>query len=137
MLAGPQARLPHASAGRRKAQASRRLQTLPRNANRRHSPLTGCKRIANFAANYRIPVALHNVGHMVNTLAAAHFGCSVQNFYRSESRLGGGRLEQQAAGAKPKVRNRELAVPEASGLGIEWNEDYLRANLAPGEPWWD
>lgn len=101
--------------------------------------ITGCKRIANFAANYRIPVALHNVGHLVNTLAAAHWGCSVQNFYRSESRLGEGKrpVEQQAAGAKPQVRNGELAVPEAAGLGIEWNEDYLRANLAEGEPYWD
>ena len=100
--------------------------------------ITGCKRIANFAANYRIPVALHNVGHLVNTLAAAHWGCSVQNFYRSESRLGEGNrpVEQQAGGDKPRVRNGELAVPEKSGLGVEWNEDYLRANLAPGEPWW-
>lgn len=99
---------------------------------------TGCKRIANFAALFNIPVALHNVGHLVNTLGAAHFGCSVQNFYRSESRLGGRSrsLENQAAGEKPQVRNGELAVPEAAGLGIEWNEDSLRANLAPGEPWW-
>lgn len=100
--------------------------------------ITGCKRIANFAANYRIPVALHNVGHLVNTLAAAHWGCSVQNFYRSESRLGEGDrpVEQQAAGEKPQVENGELRVPERAGLGVEWNEDYLRANLAPGEPWW-
>ncbi len=98
--------------------------------------ITGCKRIANFAANYRIPVALHNVASMVNTFAAAHFGCSVKNFYRSESLLGYGRLEQQVVGEKPKVRNGELAVPKAAGLGVEWNEDHLRANLAPGEPWW-
>lgn len=29
----------------------------------------------------RIPVALHNVGHLMNTFAAANFGCSVQKFY--------------------------------------------------------
>lgn len=99
---------------------------------------TGCKRIANFAALYRIPVALHNVGHLTNTLAAAHFGCSVQNFYRSESRLGEGDrpVEQQAAGEKPRVEKGRLHVSEAAGLGVEWNEDYLREHLAEGEPWW-
>lgn len=100
--------------------------------------ITGCKRIANFAANYRVPVALHNVGHLTNTVAAAHFGCSVQNFYRSESRLGSGNrpVEAQAAGEKPQVRNGELAVPERAGLGVEFDEDELRRTLKPGEPWW-
>jgi len=99
---------------------------------------TGCKRIANFAALFRVPVALHNVGHLTNTLAAAHFGCAIQNFYRSESRLGEGNraVEQQAAANKPEVRNAELRVSEQPGLGVEWNEDYLRRHLAPGEPWW-
>ena len=34
------------------------------------------------------PVALHNVGSLVLTYANAHFGSSIQNFYRSESALG-------------------------------------------------
>ncbi len=94
--------------------------------------ITGCKRIANFAALYRIPVALHNVGHLTNTLAAAHFGCSVQNFYRSESRLGEGDrpVEQQAAGEKPRVEKGRLHVPEAAGFGVEWNGDYF-AGISP------
>ncbi len=100
--------------------------------------ITGCKRIANFAADYRIPVALHNVGHLTNTLAAAHFGCSIQNFYRSESRLGEGdrAVEAQAAGEKPQIRDGLLAVPERAGLGVEFDEDELRRTLKPGEPWW-
>ena len=100
--------------------------------------ITGTRRIAEFAALYRIPIALHNVGHLVNTLAAAHFGCSIQNFYRSESRLGEGDrpVEQQAASNKPVVRNGLLRVSEEPGLGVHWNEDYLRKHLAPGEPWW-
>ncbi len=99
---------------------------------------TGCKRIAHFAELYDIPVALHNVGHLPNTLGAAHFGCSVQNFYRSESRLGEGDrpVEQQAAGNAPKVEGGTLQVSEAAGLGVEWNEDYLRRHLHEGEPWW-
>ncbi|MCP5111600.1 MAG: hypothetical protein GY953_12275, partial [bacterium] len=100
--------------------------------------ITGTKRIANFAAMYRIPVALHNVGHLVNTHAAAHFGCSVQNFYRSESRLGEGNrpVEQQAASNKPMVSAGRLRVSEEAGLGVHFNEDYLKKNLAGGETWW-
>jgi len=100
--------------------------------------ITGCKRIAHLAEHYRIPVALHNVGHLTNTLAAAHFGCSTQNFYRSESRLGEGdrAVEQQAAGERPRVENGRLFVPEKPGLGVEWNVDYLEEHLAEGEPFW-
>jgi L-alanine-DL-glutamate epimerase-like enolase superfamily enzyme len=100
--------------------------------------ITGTLRIAHFAALSRVPVALHNVGHLVNTLAAAHFGCSVQNFYRSESRLGEGprAVEAQAASNGPVVREGRLRVSEEPGLGIHWNEDYLHEHLADGEPWW-
>ncbi|MDX2181120.1 MAG: mandelate racemase/muconate lactonizing enzyme family protein [Bryobacteraceae bacterium] len=101
--------------------------------------ITGLKRIANFAAHYRIPLALHNVGHLVNTLAAAHFGCSIQNFYRSESRLGEGDrpVEKQAASNAPTVKNGELAVSELAGFGVDWNLDEVRKQMLPGEPWWD
>jgi L-alanine-DL-glutamate epimerase-like enolase superfamily enzyme len=100
--------------------------------------ITGTRRIANFASLYRIPVALHNVGHLVNTLAAAHFGCAVHNFYRSESRLGEGDrpVERQAAANGPVVKRGRLQVSEQAGLGVHWNEDALRQDLARGEPWW-
>ncbi len=100
--------------------------------------ITGTMRIAHYAALSRIPVALHNVGHLVNTLAAGHFGCAVQNFYRSESRLGEGNrpVEAQAASNGPVVREGRLRVSEEPGLGVHWNEEYLREHLAPNEPWW-
>jgi L-alanine-DL-glutamate epimerase-like enolase superfamily enzyme len=100
--------------------------------------ITGTRRIANFASLYRIPVALHNVGHLVNTLATAHFGCAVHNFYRSESRLGEGDrpVERQAAANGPVVKRGRLQVSEQAGLGVHWNEDALRQDLARGEPWW-
>ena len=39
--------------------------------------------------------------------------------------------------AKMIVRDGELAVPNAPGLGITLNDDFLRHNLAEGEEYWD
>src|SRR6266568_453905 len=67
---------------------------------------TGTKKIADYAALTRTPVALHNVGSLVLTYANAHFGSSIQNFYKSESALGreGHHLEGMAAMNPPLVR---------------------------------
>lgn len=100
---------------------------------------TGTKKIADFAALTRTPVALHNVGSLVLCHANAHFGSAIQNFYRSESALGRPNhyVESMAAANPPLVREGRLKVPEGPGLGLSLNPDVLRANLADGEPWWD
>ena len=99
---------------------------------------TGTKKIADYAALFRMPVALHNVGSLVLTYANAHFGSSIQNFYRSESQLGrqGHFIEEMAAGSPPEVRKSLLKVPTAPGLGLEINPDFLKKNLTPGEEYW-
>ena len=98
---------------------------------------TGVKKIANYAYDYKMPVALHNVGSLVLTYANAHFGSSIQNFYRSESQLGreGHYIEGMALHA-PEVKNSQLTVPTAPGLGLEINPDFLRKNLVEGEEYW-
>jgi L-alanine-DL-glutamate epimerase-like enolase superfamily enzyme len=100
--------------------------------------ITGTKKIADYAALTRTPVALHNVGSLVLCYANAHFGASIQNFYRSESALGRPNryVESMAASNPPEVRNGQLKVPEGPGLGLDLNEDVLRRNLAPGEDYW-
>jgi L-alanine-DL-glutamate epimerase-like enolase superfamily enzyme len=99
---------------------------------------TGTKKIADYAALTRTPVALHNVGSLVLCYANAHFGSAIQNFYRSESALGRPtrHVEQMAQGNPPVVRNGKLQVPAGPGLGLDFNQDYLRKNLVEGEPWW-
>src|SRR5579872_5358093 len=74
---------------------------------------TGTKKIADYAALFRTPVALHNVGSLVLTYANAHFGSSIHNFYRSESQLGRENhyIEAMAAGTAPEVRKGFLKVP--------------------------
>jgi galactonate dehydratase len=100
--------------------------------------LTGTKKIADYAALARTPVALHNVGSLVLCYANAHFGASIQNFYRSESALGrvNRYVENMAAGNAPVVQKSQLKVPDGPGLGLDFNWDFLKANLAPGEEFW-
>jgi L-alanine-DL-glutamate epimerase-like enolase superfamily enzyme len=100
--------------------------------------ITGVRKIADFAALTRNPVALHNVGSIVLTYANAHFGSSIQNFYRSESALGRPNhyVEQMVTSAAPEVRHSQLKVPAGPGLGLDLNMDFLRHNLAEGEEWW-
>jgi len=99
---------------------------------------TGTKKIADFAALTRTPVALHNVGSLVLCHANAHFGSAIQNFYRSESALGRPNhyVESMAASNPPEVRKSLLKVPAGPGLGLDLNWDFLRRNLADGEEFW-
>ena len=100
--------------------------------------ITGVRKIADFAALTRNPVALHNVGSIVLTYANAHFGSSIQNFYRSESALGRANhyVEQMVTSGAPEVRKSQLKVPTGPGLGLNLNMEFLRQNLVQGEPWW-
>ena len=100
--------------------------------------ITGTRKIADYAALTRTPVALHNVGSLVLCYASAHFGASIQNFYRSESAIGRPtrQVEDMAASNPPLVRKGELKVPMEPGLGLDINPDFLRRNLPDGEPWW-
>ena len=101
--------------------------------------ITGTKKIADYAALSRTPVALHNVGSLVMTYANAQFAASIQNFFRAESALAHpGRFVEAMAGANPpKVSKGEMAIPAGPGLAVELNADFLRKNLAPGEPFWE
>jgi len=100
--------------------------------------ITGTRKIADYAALTRTPVALHNVGTLVLTYASAHFGSSIQNFYRSESALGrpSRQVEDMAASNPPEVRKGLLKVPMSPGLGVDLNPDFLRKHLAKGEEYW-
>jgi len=99
---------------------------------------TGVRKIADYAYENKMPVALHNVGSLVLTFANAHFGAAIHNFYRSESALGRPtrHVEQMSAAKPPEVKNSHLTVPTGPGLGFEPNEDYLKSQLVPGEPFW-
>lgn len=100
---------------------------------------TGVRKIVAYAYVERMPVGLHNVGSLILTCANAHFGASIQNFYRSESQLGehDNYIYIYGMAVTPlEVKNSRLKVPTGPGLGLEINPDLLKKNLSEGEVYW-
>jgi len=101
--------------------------------------ITGCRKIADYAALTRIPMGMHSGPcSLIRFYASMHLGAATQNFYKVENALGGfrGNKEKMAQGPEPAVRKSTFPVPEGPGLGLELNEDWLRSHIAQGEPWW-
>ncbi len=97
--------------------------------------ITGVKIMADTAAHYRVPICLHNVGgHVLNMASqqftAAHFNCPWMECLRNADQA------KVAASNAPVIRNGRMKVSTLPGLGLDLNEDYLKANLVPGETWW-
>lgn len=102
---------------------------------------TGCKKIADLASLYQVPLNLHNYGTAVLHMASLHFAASMFDFYVCESFVGKPKMEDQmveplCASKFPQVKDAHSELPEGLGLGIELNEDAIKADLAPGETWW-
>ncbi len=97
--------------------------------------ITGTKIVADLAAAYRVPIALHNVSGYALNLASQQFAASVFNCPRIECRSWFDEAPE-AAGNIPVVKNGRMQVAALPGLGILLDEGYLKANLADGEPWW-
>jgi galactonate dehydratase len=101
--------------------------------------ITGCKKIADYAALTRTPMALHNGGgSLIRFYASVHLSGAVENFFKIENiGLGGtGLKEKMAAGKEPVIRKSVMQFPEGPGLGLQINEDWLRQHMAKGETWW-
>lgn len=98
--------------------------------------ITGAKRIADLAALYRIPVSCHNVSGYVLDMASQQFSAAVFNCPRMECRRRAAEAPE-ATGEKLVIRDGKMQVAMRPGLGLELDFDYLKANRAEGEPWWD
>ena len=101
--------------------------------------ITGCRKIAHYAALTRTPVGLHSGPcSLIRFYAYMHIGATTQNFFKVENALGAfrGNKEKMAQGPEPVVRNSLFPVPEGPGLGLELNEDWLRTHIASGDTWW-
>ena len=99
--------------------------------------ITGCRRIAQIADEYYVPVATHCCGSMVQQIATAHYGASVRNFTMSETRIYDRPMVNDMCEDDIAVVGGKLKVPEKPGLGISLSEEYMRTHLADGEPYWN
>ena len=97
--------------------------------------ITGVKIIADLAALYRIPICLHNVSGLLLNMASQQFSAAIHNCPMMECRRDAGRAPE-AASNSPVIRNGRMVVSMQPGLGLDLDQDYLKANRAEGEPWW-
>ena len=91
--------------------------------------ITGCKKIADYAALTRTPVGLHSGPcSLIRFYASVHLSGAIQNFFKIENALGEfrGFKEKMASGKQPVVRKSVMQYPDDPGLGLEINEDWLR-----------
>ena len=97
--------------------------------------ITGTKMIADTAARYRIPIALHNVSGLFLNLASQQLAAALFNCPRIECSRNATKLKW--AKVNPLVvKNGKMQVSTLPGLGAEPDPDFIRASLAPGENFW-
>jgi gluconate/galactonate dehydratase len=97
--------------------------------------LLEAKRIADLAALYEIPVALHNISSPLGTIASCQVCSTLANFMVLE--FHGQDVpfwEDLVTGVpKPLIQNGRIQVPSGPGLGVELNEEVAREYVKPGE----
>ena len=95
------------------------------------------KRIADMAHVWGIPMATHNTGSLVCTLATVQWAASIRDYIACETITGrGGWMDQVVAGDQPPIRGGFIELNGKPGIGVELNPDVVKAHLAPGESWW-
>jgi galactonate dehydratase len=100
--------------------------------------LTSAIKIATLAGLYRIPVATHNVGGILLTMASIHFGLSIHDFLTSETRLGDRHGDQfsvlNMAKNPPIIEEGKAEKPINPGLGVELDDAGVRQWQSKNDP---
>ena len=95
------------------------------------------KRLADLADLYSLPLANHNTGSLVNTLATVQWASAIRDYTLCETVLfRHDWMDDVLLRDGPMIRDGFVTVPTGPGLGIELNPDVVRAHLAEGEAWW-
>jgi L-alanine-DL-glutamate epimerase-like enolase superfamily enzyme len=95
------------------------------------------KKMADLADLFALPLANHNTGSLVNTIATVQFASAIRDYLACETVIGKGDwMDQVVLLDGPPVKNSFVDVPTKPGLGIELNPDVVKAHLVPGEVWW-
>ena len=87
------------------------------------------RRIADLADMYYIPIAPHNIGSPVQTVANCHVMAAVPNFLVLEFHHLDDRFWEGIINEGPLIQEGHIDVPNLPGLGVTLNEDLLKNNF--------
>ncbi len=90
------------------------------------------KRIADYAAQYGVPTAIHMAGSPLGTMGAVHTVATVENFLAMECHavdFMSWWQELVTGVSKPIIAEGYITVPDTPGLGIELNEPVVKEHL--------
>lgn len=96
--------------------------------------LTEVRRIADMADTYYIPVAPHNPGGPICTMAAVHLAAAIPNFFILEQMEPQRAVRDQASIPPIPYENGHFIVPQTPGLGIEPDIEMLKAHAFQPQP---
>lgn len=96
------------------------------------------KRIADLADVFCLPMANHNSGAAVCTLATIQWAASIRDYLATEAWWIGRRdwMDDVIVHDGPLVKDGHIELPNKPGLGIELNPEVVKAHLVPGETYW-
>jgi L-alanine-DL-glutamate epimerase-like enolase superfamily enzyme len=91
------------------------------------------KKIGDLAQEHGISMALHMAGTPVSTMAAVHCAAATENFIALEHHFTHITYwsDLVTGVANPIIQDGYIQVPETPGLGIDLNEDVIKAHLIP------
>lgn len=96
------------------------------------------KRMADLADLYFLPMANHNTGSIVNSMASVHWASSIRDYLACETIwFQGGWMDEVIVHDGPLCKDGFVELTDKPGLGIELDPDVVKAHLVPGEKWWD
>ena len=85
------------------------------------------RRIADLADLYYIPVAPHNIGSPIETIATCHVMAAVPNFLALEFHHLHNPVWESLLDGPPLIEAGHITVPNRPGLGVTLNEETVRA----------
>ena len=84
------------------------------------------RRIADLADMYYIPLAPHNIGSPIETVATCHVCAAVPNFLVLEFHHLDNPVWDGIVNEGPLIQDGHITVPDRPGLGVTVNEDFIR-----------
>ena len=96
------------------------------------------KRIADMAEVFSLPMATHNTGSVVATMATAHWASTIRDFLACETVVGKRDwMDDVIIHDGPVIQGGFVTPSDKPGLGLELNPDVVKAHLAAGEKYWE